>query len=103
MENNKIIRVSDVVFNFEFVFDELIKFIHVDIYQKLRCEITKRKTLIHLTPFPPSLVSLPTELGQAGRGVARRDGVRSVRMKTSNDFIEKPLGISVQMFHYDIS
>lgn len=42
--NNKIICVANIIFNFQFFFHKLIKFIHVDIGEQLRCQITDRKS-----------------------------------------------------------
>ncbi len=41
--NNKIISVANIIFNFQFFFHKLIKLIHVDIGEQLRCQITNRK------------------------------------------------------------
>lgn len=43
--NDKIIRIADIVFDFQFSFHKLIKLIHIDIGKKLRSQIANRKPL----------------------------------------------------------
>ncbi len=44
-KNDKIISISDVVFDFQLMLHELIKIIHVDIDENLRSEIAERQAL----------------------------------------------------------
>ena len=44
-KKNEIIRVTDVIFYFQFVFNKLIKLIHVDIYEQLRSKVAERQAL----------------------------------------------------------
>src|SRR3989338_5054469 len=44
MQNHKIICIPNVIFRFDRSLHKLIEFVHIDIYEKLRSEISKRET-----------------------------------------------------------
>lgn len=71
--NNKIISVANIIFNSQFFFHKLIKLIHVDISEQLRCQITNRK---------------PSSSKQIGR----------LSGKTLDYFLHKPQ--SLRIFHF---
>ena len=67
VQNNEIIRISNVVCDFQISFQKMIELVHVDVHQKLAGKITQRQTDM---PFVLS-------------------------MKTSNDFSEEPYDIFI--------
>lgn len=77
-ENDKIIRIADVVRNFEFVLHELVKLVHVDVHEKLGGEVTERQSF-----SGNSRIETPHNLPKETKNVAIRNSFADERKENT--------------------
>lgn len=71
MNKNKIIGIADVSFDPQFIFDELIQFVHVDIGEQLRGQIAEWQSGTETLDYFPKKIHEPIVLGSFWKNIKK--------------------------------